>query len=278
MTLIELMVALVVFALVAGTISRFLVNSQRIARAQIERIGLQSDLRTGALIVPAELRELAANGASSDILGMGANSITFRAMRGFGFTCQVSTTEIRLLDTGTVPFYGSRYIALGQDWVAVYVENDPDISTDDTWLLLQPTGVDLSSTCGPNSAIRLTFNDFSGQLTTGITDLGVGGPVRSFEVMQLGSMVSGGQTWLGARSVSAGDASLRPVLGPLTANGFVLQYFDSAGTTTATPSAVRQVRVTLRGLTDHAVTRGWGDAPAVMQDSLVATVTLRNTS
>ncbi len=276
LTLVELMTALVVFALVAGSISRFMINAQRLSRAQVERIGLQSDLRTGALIVPSELRELAANGTGSDIISMAADSITFRAMRGMGFMCQVSATEIRLLNTGTIPFYGSRYVASGQDQVAVFVENDPDISTDDTWLMLQPTGVDLSSTCGPETAIRLTFSDFSGQLTDGISDIAVGGPVRSFEVMQLGRLVSGGQTWLGSRSVSGGQSTLLPVLGPLTSNGFQLQYFDGSGAVTTNPNMVRQIRITLRGLTDHAVTRSLGDVPAVMQDSLVAVVTLRN--
>ena len=207
---------------------------------------------------------------------MTSNSITFRAMRGMGFMCQVSATEIRLLNTGAIPYYGARYIVSGTDRVDVFVENDPDVATDDTWLTLQPTSVDLSSTCGTNAAIRLTFNDFSGQLTTGIGDIVAGGPVRSFEIMQLGRLVTGGQTWLGARSISGGQSTLLPVLGPLTSNGFQLQYFDNSGAATTNPNTVRQIRVTLRGLTDHAVTRALGDVPAVMQDSLVAMVTLRN--
>lgn len=276
LTLIELMTALVVFALVAGSISKFMVNAERLSRSQVERIGLQSDLRTGALVVPSELRELAASASGSDIISMASNSITFRAMRGMGFICQVSATEIRLLDTGTVPFYGSRYVASGRDHVAAFVENDPDTSVDDTWLMLQPTGVDLSSTCGPEAAIRLTFSDFSTLLPNGITDIEVGGPVRSFEIMQLGRLVSGGQTWLGTRSVSAGQVTLLPVLGPLASNGFQLQYFDGSGAATTNPNAVRQIRVTLRGLTDRAVSRSLGDVPAVIQDSLVAVVTLRN--
>jgi prepilin-type N-terminal cleavage/methylation domain-containing protein len=275
-TLIELMTALVIFTLVAGSISRFLINSQRLSRTQIERIGLQSDLRTGVLVVPSELRELAANGTGSDILSMASNNISFRAMRGVGFICQVSATEIRLLDTGAIPFYGARYVDHSRDMVDVFVENDPDVATDDTWLMLQPTGMDRSSSCGTNAAIRLSFNDFSGQLPNGIGDIVMGGPVRSFEVMELGRLATGGQTWLGARSISGGQSTLLPVLGPLTSNGFQLQYFDSGGVATTNPNNVRQIRVMLRGMTDHAVTRALGDVPAVMQDSLVAVVTLRN--
>ncbi len=275
-TLMELMIALVVFAIAAGAISKFALNSQRLSQAQIEIIAMQSNLRTGILVVPTELRELAASGTGSDILAMASTSITFRAMRGVGFMCQISPTEIRLLDTGSIPFYGTRVIIAGRDSVIVFVENDPDDSLDDAWLVLQPTAVDLASTCGVNAAVRLTFNDFSGLLTNGVADLQVGGPVRSFEVMQLAQMTSGGATWLGARSVSGGQATLQPVLGPLQVNGLLLEYFTGTGVATTAPTAVRQIRITLRGLTQRAVSRTLEDSRAFLQDSLITTVTLRN--
>lgn len=275
-TLTELVVALVIFAIVAGAISKFALNSQRLSQAQIEIIAMQSNLRIGTLVVPTELRELAANGTGSDILAMASTSITFRAMRGVGFMCQISPTEIRLFDTGSIPFYGTRAIVAGRDSVIVFVENDPDDSLDDAWLVLQPTAVDVASSCGVDAAVRLTFNDFSGLLTNGMADLQVGGPVRSFEVMQLGQMTSGGATWLGTRSVSGGQTNLQPVLGPLQVNGLRLEYFTGVGAATTAPTAVRQIRITLRALTQRAVSRNMGDAPAFLQDSLITTVTLRN--
>ncbi len=277
-TITELMIALVVFALAAGSIGRVMINSQRLSRAQVEVISMQSNLRTGALVVPSELRELAADGTNSDILAMTSSNITFRAMRGLGFTCSVTSTSIKVLDTSTVPFYGSRSIISGRDQIIVFVENDPNFPTDDNWLVLTPTAVDLSNNCGSQNAIMLTVADFSAQLTNGISDVVIGGPVRSFEVMELGPVTSGGHTWLGARSVSGGQTTLQPVLGPLETNGFGLEYFDAAGTTTTVPADVRQLRVTLRGSTEHAVSRGLGDAPVFVRDSLVATVTLRNGS
>ncbi|MCZ6753775.1 MAG: prepilin-type N-terminal cleavage/methylation domain-containing protein [Gemmatimonadetes bacterium] len=275
-TLIELMLALVVMSIVAGAITKFFINSQRLSRAQVETIGMQSNLRTGALVVPTELRELSVSGGSSDILAMNSSDITFRAMRGLGFTCSVTPTQIKILDTGTIPFYGFRYVALGQDQVVVFVENDPDTPTDDDWLILTPTAVDLTNNCGPLNAIKLTFNNFSGLLPNGISDIVLGGPVRSFEIMHLGSVVADGYTWLGARSVSGGQPTLLPVIGPLTASGFQLEYFDVAGNPTTVTTAVRSIRVTLVGMTEHAVSRGLGDNYVVKQDTLVATVNLRN--
>ena len=277
-TITELLIALVVFALAAGSIGRVMINSQRLSRAQVEIISMQSNLRTGALVVPSELRELATDGTNSDILAMTSSNITFRAMRGLGFTCSVTSTRIKVLDTSTVPFYGSRSIISGRDQIVVFVENDPNFPTDDNWLVLTPTAVDLSNNCGSQNAIMLTVTDFSAQLTNGISDIVIGGPVRSFEIMELGPVTSGGHTWLGARSVSGGQTTLQPVLGPLETNGFGLEYFDAAGTTTTVPADVRQLRVTLRGSTEHAVSRGLGDAPVFVRDSLVATVTLRNGS
>ena len=43
---------------------------------------------------------------------------------------------------------------------------------------------------------------------------------------------AGGEWWLVAESVTSGGPL--PVLGPLTANGFQLQYLDSTGNATAT--------------------------------------------
>ena len=277
-TITELLIALVVFALAAGSIGRVMINSQRLSRAQVEIISMQSNLRTGALVVPSELRELATDGTNSDILAMTSSNITFRAMRGLGFTCSVTSTSIKILNTSTVPFYGSRSIISGRDRINLFVENDPNVPTDDNWLVLTPTAVDLSNNCSSQNAIMLTVADFSAQLTNGISDIVIGGPVRSFEIMELGPVTSGGHTWLGARSVSGGQTTLQPVLGPLETNGFGLEYFDAAGTTTTVPADVRQLRVTLRGSTEHAVSRGLGDAPVFVRDSLVATVTLRNGS
>jgi prepilin-type N-terminal cleavage/methylation domain-containing protein len=277
-TLIELMIAMIVLAITAGAVTRFLANSTRVSRAQVEQITMQSNLRTGSLVVPSELRELSTDGAASDIQAMSASSITFRAMRGVGFTCDVTTTRIKVLNTPDVPFYGSRDPVNGRDRLFLFVENNPNHPTDDQWLALTPTAIDVTNNCSGRNAIMFTVNDFSASLTNGIGDVALGGPVRTFEVMELGNVSSGGYTWLGARSVSGGQAALLPVLGPLETNGFGLEFFDVAGSVTGTPADVRQIRITLRGLTEDAVSRSMGDDYAVLRDTLITTVTLRNGS
>ena len=56
-TLIEVLVALTIMGIVTGAIYKLLNTSQRISLAQAEQVSLQSNVRTGSLVVPNELRE-----------------------------------------------------------------------------------------------------------------------------------------------------------------------------------------------------------------------------
>jgi len=276
-TLVELMVVVVMMAIVGGATVRMLVNTQRISREQAERVGLQSNLRTGAFLVPSELAEVGINATASDLQVMSANAIQYRAMRGSGVSCLVTPTEIRIWDVPDMPYYGLRNIDTNnnRDRALIFAEVDPADPDDDIWVDRQLTGV-APSTCAGRSAIALTFADISAATPNGIIDVTVGSPVRIYEVMRLESFTANGQLWLGARSVSAGEVALQPVLGPLAANGFQLEYFDGSGNPTGSATAVRAIRVTLRGLTQAAVSRGLGQANQVAQDSLVAMIALRN--
>ena len=57
-TLVEVLIALVIMGIVTGAIYRLLNTNQRLSLAQAEQVSLQSNVRTGSLIVPSELREL----------------------------------------------------------------------------------------------------------------------------------------------------------------------------------------------------------------------------
>ena len=111
--------------------------------------------------------------------------------------------------------------------------------------------------------------------------MAVGGPVRFFEVMELRYYQSGGKSWLGSRSVSAGGV-IEPMLGPLadstaTGRGLTFTYLDRNGAPTTVPNDVREIAWTLKGVTDGAVRQG-GSAPlAVDSLALSTSVALRNT-
>jgi len=79
--------------------------------------------------------------------------------------------------------------------------------------------------------------------------------------------------------VSAGEVSAQPVLGPLVAGtGLSFEYLNkAAGNSIGTLNSVKTVKMTVRGITDDAITTGGGSgAVGHVQDSLVSEVQLRN--
>lgn len=277
-TLVELMIGLVLMSLVGTVIFKLLQSEQRVSNAQAERVMMQSSVRTGALVVPSELRELSTNAAGqTDLMQISADSVTYRAARGVGFTCAVTSTQIKILNTSVLPWNGLRDISPGRDSLLLFVESDPGKATDDVWVRLPVSSV-AATTCGSNAAIAVNTPNFLAGLPGGLlSNVVVGGPVRTEEVMRLKSYASGGKQWVGIASLSGGDA-VQPILGPITAGGFQLAYFTGDGTATATLSAVRVIRITLIGVTDRAVAQGGVSGPnALLQDTLVTRVLLRNT-
>ena len=80
---------------------------------------------------------------------------------------------------------------------------------------------------------------------------------------------------MGVSSVAV-DPDPVPVLGPLTDDGFGLEYLDSSGVATADETAIKSVRLTVRGLTDGAVRAGGMGAMGHPEEELVTQVLLRN--
>lgn len=276
-TLVELMIGLVLVTLVGTVVYKLLNSTQRVSSAQAERMMLQSGIRTGALVVPSELRELnTSTGGQTDLVHIDTDSITYRAARGVGFTCAVTATQIKILNTTVLPFNGLRSITPGRDSLLLFVDRDPDTAGDDTWVRL-PILTVAASTCGTQPAIAVTTPSFITALPDSLLgSVVVGGPVRTEEVMRLKRFTADGQEWVGAMSVSGNDA-VQPVLGPITNNGFTLAYFTGDGTATTTLSAVRMIQVTLIGVTERRVARiGGSGANQLLQDTLVTTVLLRN--
>lgn len=271
-TLVELLVGLVLLGIVSTTLYRVLTSQQRLARAQTEQVSLQSAVRIGSLLVGGELKEIGiSNAGISDISAMSSNSITYRAMRSTALACQVSATEVRIRQT---PLFGTRAIAAQQDTMLLFVEGDPDLGSDDQWIVLPITAV-TNSTCGGTQAFALATT-----INTAVTPLAnivLDAPVRTFETMRLGIIAAGGQNWLGVQSVSDPAApAMQPALGPITGTGLEFNFYNAAGAVTATRSEVRSIQITVRGQTDRTV-RAAGQSPlAVAQESLVARITLRN--
>jgi prepilin-type N-terminal cleavage/methylation domain-containing protein len=274
-TLIEVLLALIIMGVVTGAIYRLLVNSQRLSVAQAEQVHLQSNVRTGSLVVPNELRELntvvgaAVGGAQNDILSGTPTTIRYRAMRGMGFICEApAANQLRIAEA---TWTGLRAPDAARDDIYVFDDQDVNLTSDDVWQQLALTGAAFSATAC-NGVAPGYILDAAGVPAAAIINT----PVRTFEVMRLELYADAGEWWLGARS-EAVEANLQPILGPLTANGFGLRYFDANGALTPGNMAnVRSVEVTVQGQTEDQVRIGGSGPLGRPQETLATQVLLRN--
>lgn len=299
-TLVELIITLVLMLMVAGVTYGLLVNNQRVSRAQTSQVSLQDNVRSGALILGNELRELgydevtAASAASvaqvpglipgnnSDLIAIGPDSIRYRAMRALGFTCSLDPANGEIV-VRNANFQQQRAPAL-TDRLMLYVENDPKTSGDDTWLHANITSLPGGQNCPDGTAgtrLRVSFDAALAATVLNPAHTLVGGPVRIYEVMLLRSYALGGQTWLGTRSISANSA-IEPVLGPLSsgagaAQGLTLAYINAAGGNAVLANDVRSIRVTLLGITDAPVRTKSANYATIDSLTLTTRVALRNT-
>ncbi len=292
-TLIELLVAIVVMTIVLGGIYNLLVNTQRVSRGQAERVDMQANMRAGTLIVPSELREIgydttfAPATVGSDLLEMAPNRIRFRAVRGSGIVCAVGANTLTISLTRNVSGYrGPRQ----DDMVTVFVDQNVALSSDDRWITRAQSAAPAAVTCPvggfwAGAAVQVTLGSFtSGADVVVPADITVGSPARLTEVMEYSFYTdAAGQNWLGAESISGGGGR-QPVLGPLAANGFRLDYIDAANNLIACGAPcsladrrrVRAVRVAVAALSDAPATMSGYGPQQLMTDSVVTLVALRN--
>lgn len=291
-TLIELLVALVLLTIVLGAIYKLLNTTQRVSRAQAERIDMQSNMRAGTLIVPAELLSIgfdsvpaaAANGPIvPDLQSIQPNSVQFRAYRSLGIVCQVNTVPNQLVVSTAANYSELRApVASPRDSLMIYVENDPTTIADDRWVS-RPIASVGATTCPGGSAARVFTTAFDAvNDPVPPAQITAGSPLRTFEDMEYSLYQdANGLYYLGARSASDPLATRQPVLGPLSSNGFHLEYYDRDGTqitgnTLTDRRNVRTIRLTLVGVSSQAITSNGYSAQQQAVDSVVTLVQLRN--
>ena len=283
MTLVELLVALVLLGIVSAGIYRVLVNNQRIYQAQTQRIDLQQNVRAAVNILPAEVRELAAT--EGDILAMGANSITIRAMRQLAIACQAPVLGLpaAAIMIRTEPFFSTRDFIVG-DNIFVYYEGDQATRNDDSWVPGRITAIAngdcpggavgdgrlitatliFGTVTAPNGTVMNQFNQ-TGRIQSGA-------PIRGWEQVTYRLQQAADANWY----IYLIDASgTQPLIGPVLSNGFQLAYYDSTGAVTATPALVASIEVTVQGQTLNPIRQSDGQLSRPV-DSVQTRVAIRN--
>lgn len=265
-TLAETTLAMVLLLMVSGSVYRMLLSTVRLARSQAEHIALQSNVRGAAVVVGNELRELSTaaegGGAANDLLSLGPAAISYRAMRGFGYTCQTSGPGFLRISRNA--FFAYRDPQPGRDSALLYLSGTPT-PADSGWVAMAISAAG-AATCGAGEpAISLT-------LPAAIGTIPVGTPIRIYEPMELAAYQSDGQWWLGMRSLSSGEA-IQPVFGPLAATeGFRLVYSNAAQVATSIPGLVKSITVTIRG----SGTNDDNSPAAPLTEELTTQITLKN--
>lgn len=313
-TLVELMFAMVLGALVGVTLVASIAGQQRYFRGASAITNTRNQLRQAAALLPADLRSISRIG--KDIYSMTSEQIDFRSVMGSSVICSKPTTTSIIVPPLQVAKNNSLTAWVNQpqvgDSILVYDDSILVSTSDDTWRAYQITGITAVTgvnACPVRTAATGGFvetadaTESSYQITVAAstpfrTSNYVGNPVRFFRRVKYGLyQESADNNWylgysdcayLTARGTTP-CSTMRAIAGPLSAytsggsslatNGLNLQYFDSTGAA-VNPSAagasarVARVRIALRAQTDAAVNTP--NASATFVDSLVVHVGLRN--
>jgi len=277
-TLIELLVALVLLLMVSASFWSALATVQRTTRTQTEMAAMRGTVRGGLQIVASDLQELYANPTTgeTDIIAMSATALRYKAMRGSGVICERSPTEVKIRRFLWAGLHDPTFqLDAG---MFLFADDEADDDGDDEWLEVAITGATTSGTCPDGAAafvvsVNITDVDDLDKLAK----IHGGAPVRTYEEMELGLVTDAGRNWLGLRSVTASEAALLPLAGPLAAGGVNLTYWLADGVTATTaPAQVQSIRVLLVGQTDRAVNLGVSSTVQQVVDPLALRIQLRN--
>lgn len=279
-TVTELLMALAMTGLVAGSLYKLLLSNQRVYRHQTERVELQGNVRSAVAMLPSELLELnAGDTVDSDVITLGDTLISYKAMRTLFFICQppVNGGPVGSVTLWRNPSYGLRGIDEARDSVLIFAEANPSTRADNFWVHANVTGSITLGTACPMGAPSITVILDNVYPAGGLGAVQVGSPFRSFELVQLFTYPDvNGDSWLGTRVFTKGSGwgAVQPVLGPIASKGLQFAYFDDTGAATTSRGEVARVGIQVVGRTRDPV-HASGTLQYVV-DTLTTQVALRN--
>ena len=263
MTVVELLVALVLFGVCSTAVVGVMRHILAGYRATVQSVDRRQNLRIAAAFLPAELRTLDAT--DGDLVRMTRTAVSIRAPRVFGVVCRdlpagaAGATTLLLSDAVR---YGVRNIDPDTDSLWILTADD-----DDRWIGAGVSAVGAGPCADGTPGIRLS-------VTLPTPDgFPRGTPVLGFETVtyRLYRSSEDGRWYVGEQT----GASLQPLLGPVTPDGLALSYLDSTGVATADPTLVRLIDVRVRAATVEPIRDASGRLGPLV-DSLVTMVALRN--
>jgi prepilin-type N-terminal cleavage/methylation domain-containing protein len=297
-TLIELLVALLLLAVVGGTLGTLLVSQYRIFNRTRGATQMQRDLRTGLGLLPMDLR--GASRAGGDITVLTDTAIYLRATIGSSIVCArpalnvVSLPPLNGTRAGLTQWHSQ---PLPGDIALVYDENVSTGPEDDRWL---PYDIQAITTTTSTAAVDCHDAPFASAAAdppaskprwritlVGNPPLTVtpGMPVRFLRPTRYSLYRPGTDPdawYLGYRElVQSVWTPIEPIAGPFepprgTRAGIQFTYFDTLGQRLAVPTGSLIGRIDLSFRTRNLLRGAGARDSLVLRDSVSVRVALRN--
>lgn len=294
-TLVELLVAIVLLAIVAGGMMGIIVRQQQFYSGSAGVLETRGSVRDGMAMITSDLRSLSPS--KLDIYAMGRTFIEFRLNTGAATVCTISvdrktvTVPPLVLSTNTGL---TSWISAPQNGDSVFVY-DADTSanaSDDKWDANQLTAGATSGASCPNST---GFTTTAGESGSGwqvpmhdalAATVQVGAALRFFRRARYQLFQASDGLWylgfydcLPTRSPAC--TTLEPVSGPYlpAANsgpsGLELTYYTASGAVTTDVTLVRRIGIVTRAQS-RSIVHTPGRAQGYYQDSLSVFLAVRN--
>ena len=248
-TLVELLVAIVVFALVGGAVAGLLVATARRVVAARGLLGREEAIRTAVRVLRHDLEPLVP--LAGELAVDGDSALRVAALRGSGVVCAIGASDVTVRAWASV-----RGAVAGRDELLVFADGDEATAGDDAWVRQPIAGAAASSCPDGRPAQRLGV---AGPVPPGVR---IGAPLLLREPLEYRRYRSASRAWLGARAVATGEV-IQPVAGPYASvSGLVFAPLDAVRGVAA-PADAWQVGIVVRA------EEGGG------RDSLAATFGLR---
>lgn len=302
-TLIELIVATAIAAIVGTTLMVTLSRQERFYSSAAQMLQVRGQLRDGADVLTSDIR-----GAAIERYGLPL--MTDTAMEFFS---TVGSSVICETPAGSTLFLPPAALSSGAPLTSLVAQPDtgdialiyamPGGSPDSAqWMEARIAGFStrsLATSCPPSTGFTSTSDAAGGERGYALTltanpgtGIRKGAPVRFIRRGRYSLYASGGQWYLGYRRCNAeGQSScgtVQPISGPYLPYkgpgdpeaGLVFRYFDASGgeiTGQSLSTLTARIDIVLRGSTARAVALA-GDARAKYRDSTVVSVSPRNRS
>ena len=289
-TLVELVVALALFTIVATLILSIVQGQQRFHLGVLEIVDTKRSVQQAVALLYGDLKAA----STSDIYAITDTSITLRVTRGASYVCAIDSTRAALTlpaiaRAGTGGLTSILTMPRAGDSLLIFDPGEMPTRDDDRWRPLTLTADPGSAAC-PMRPLGIAASDAE---AAGIAiavappiprTVPLGAPIRFFIPARY-ALYRGSSGWmLGYSACPRGTCGVRqPLSGPYTpfasggAPGLTLRYFDTLGAEVMDPRRVARVDVVARArsasILDVAHVRG-----ERYRDSLALSIALRNGS